>query len=172
MTRSEKPLFTAAQIRTRVAELAAALSRELRGQDVVSLIVLKGALHFGSDLVRAMTVPMAVDFVQARSYHGTVSTGKIEMLGRPTQDLNGKHVLIIEDILDTGVTARALIDFVEISGASRVSFCALFDKPARRKVPVHATHIGFPVDDVFIVGYGMDYEERYRELPDVYTLVL
>lgn len=170
MTRSEQPLFTAAQIRTRIAELAAVLSRELLGQDVVALIVLKGALHFGSDLVRAMTVPMAVDFVQARSYQGTTSTGKIEMLGRPTQDLHGKHVLIVEDILDTGVTACALIDFAGSAGALGVSFCALFDKPVRRKVPVRATHTGFILDDVFIVGYGMDHEERYRELPDVYTL--
>ena len=170
MTRSEQPLFTAAQIRARVGELAAALSRELRGQDVVALIVLKGALHFGSDLVRAMTVPMALDFVQARSYQGTASMGKIEMLGKPTQDLSGKHVLIIEDILDTGVTARALIDFVEISGARGVTFCALFDKPAHRKISVKADHLGFTVPDVFIVGYGMDHEECYRELPDVYTL--
>ena len=171
MTRSENPLFTAAQIHARVGELAAALSRELANQDAVALIVLKGALHFGSDLVRAMTVPMAVDFVQARSYQGAVSAGRIEMLGKPTQDLSGKHVFIIEDILDTGVTARALIDFVKASDARGVSFCALFDKPARRKVPVQADHAGFPVDDVFIVGYGMDHEERYRELPDVYTLV-
>ncbi len=170
MTRSDQPLFTAAQIRARVRELAAALSRELADQDIVALIVLKGALHFGSDLVRAITLPLAVDFVQAKSYQGTASTGKIEMLGRPTQDLRGKHVLIIEDILDTGVTARALIDFVEAAGARGVSFCALFDKPARRKVPVQATHSGFTVPDVFIVGYGMDHEERYRELPDVYTL--
>ena len=172
MTRSEKPLFTAAQIRVCVNELAATLSRELAGRDVVALIVLKGAVHFGSDLVRAMTVPMAVDFVQARSYHGTTSGGSIEMLGRPTQDLRGKHVLIIEDILDTGVTARALIEFVQAAGASTVIFCALFDKPARRKTPIHADHTGFTVDDVFIVGYGMDYEERYRELPDVYTFTM
>jgi len=170
MTRSDQPIFTAAQIRTRVGELAATLSRELAGQDLVALIVLKGALHFGSDLVRAMRIPMAVDFVQARSYQGTISSGKIEMLGRPTQDLRGKHVLIIEDILDTGVTARALIDFVEASGAQGVSFCALFDKPARRKIPIEATHSGFIVPDVFVVGYGMDHEELYRELPDVYKL--
>jgi len=170
MTRSERPLFTAAQIRARVAELAAVLSRELAGGDLVALIVLKGALHFGSDLVRAMSIPMSVDFVQARSYRGTASTGKIDVLGRPTQDLRGKHVLIIEDILDTGVTAQALMDFVQAAGADRVIFCALFDKPARRTVPVNATHTGFTVDDVFIVGYGMDHDERYRELPDVYTL--
>jgi hypoxanthine phosphoribosyltransferase len=170
MTRSEQPLFTAAQIRARVSELAAQLSRELAGRDLVALIVLKGAVHFGSDLVRAMTVPMAVDFVQARSYHGTASTGKIEMLGKPTQDLKGRHVLIIEDILDTGVTARALVDFVRDAGAGSVTFCALFDKPSRRKVPVQADLRGFDVPDVFIVGYGLDHDERYRELADVYTL--
>jgi hypoxanthine phosphoribosyltransferase len=170
MERSERPLYTAAQVRARVEELAAAISRDLPGPDLVALIVLKGALHFGSDLLRAMSVPMAVDFVQVRSYHGATSTEAVTMLARPTQDLRNKHVLIVEDILDTGVTARALLEFVTSQGAAEVRFCALFDKPARRKIPVKADYTGFTVDDVFLVGYGMDFEERFRELPDVYVL--
>lgn len=171
MRLSEKPLYTAAQIRMKVAELAAAISRDVAGEKVVALIVLKGAIHFGSDLMRALSVPIASDFVQAKSYAGTASGGKVEILARPTQNLQGQHVLIVEDILDTGVTARALIDFANSAGAAQVSFCALFDKPARRKVPIKATYAGFTIDDQFIVGYGLDYEEQYRQLADVYTLV-
>ncbi len=170
MERSERPLYSAAQIHARVAELAAEISRDLRGRDLVALIVLKGALHFGSDLVRALSVPVAIDFVQARSYHGATSTGTVTMLARPTQDLRGKHVLIVEDILDTGVTARALLDFVRDQGAAEIRFCALFDKPVRRKQPVTADYAGFTVEDVFLVGYGMDIDERFRELPDVYRM--
>jgi hypoxanthine phosphoribosyltransferase len=170
MTRSESPLFTAEQIQERVRELARSISDDLGETEIVGLIVLKGALHFGSDLLRAMSLQALVDFVQARSYQGTESTGGITMLARPTQDLRDKTVLIIEDILDTGVTAKALIDFVRDEGAAEVRFCALFDKPSRRKIPVQADYVGFIVNDVFIVGYGMDHNERHRELPAVYAL--
>jgi hypoxanthine phosphoribosyltransferase len=170
MTRSERPLFTAADLRSKVHALADAISRDLDDGGIVALIVLKGALHFGSDLLRALRISATVDFVQARSYNGTGSRGAVTMLARPTQELRGRRVLIIEDILDTGVTANALLDFVRAEGAADVRFCALFDKPSRRRVPVHADYLGFTVEDVFLVGYGMDYEEQYRELPDVYTL--
>lgn len=170
MRRSDSPLFTATQIQDRVQSLSVAIAADLGDSEVVALVVLKGALHFGSDLLRALRMPIKVDFVQARSYRGTESGG-ITMLARPTQDLRGRRVLIIEDILDTGVTATALIDFVRAEGAADVRFCALFDKPSRRKIPVHAHYLGFTVEDIFIVGYGMDYEECYRELPAVYALV-
>jgi len=170
MKRSEAPLFTAGKIQDRVASLAREISEDLRGSEIVALIVLKGALHFGSDLLRRLNVPATIDFVQARSYKGTESGGTVTMLARPTQDLRGKRVLIVEDILDTGVTARALIDFVHSEGAAEVRFCALIDKPSRRKIPIQADYIGFTVEDVFIVGYGMDHDEHYRELPSVYTL--
>jgi hypoxanthine phosphoribosyltransferase len=170
MERSERPLFTSAQIHDKVKALAASISRDLAGEEIVALVVLKGALHFGSDLLRALSIPARIDFVQARSYDGSRTTGAVTMLGRPTQELLGQRVLIVEDILDTGVTARALMDFVKGEGAQEVRFCALFDKPARRRVPVQADYLGFTVDDVFIVGYGMDHEERFRELPDVYVL--
>jgi hypoxanthine phosphoribosyltransferase len=170
MERSRDPLFTAEQIRDRVRELAREIGSDFADGEIVALVVLKGALHFGSDLLRALGIPATIDFVQARSYRGTESGGGITMLARPTQDLRGKRVLIIEDILDTGVTAKALMEFVRNEGAADVRFCALFDKPSRRKVPVQADYAGFTVEDVFIVGYGMDHDERYRELPAVFVL--
>ena len=170
MRRSDHPIFSATEIHGRVHALAEAISADLSPHEIVALVVLKGAIHFGSDLLRALRVPVMVDFVQARSYRGTESRGGVTMLARPTQDLRGRRVLIIEDILDTGVTAKALLEFVHAEGAADVRFCALFDKPSRRKVPVQADYIGFTVEDVFIVGYGMDFEEKYRELPAVYVL--
>lgn len=170
MKLSDEPLFTAGQVRARVRDLARKLEQHLPPQDVVALVVLKGGLHFGSDLLRELNLPLTVDFIRARSYDGTVSQGAVEFLVLPTADLRGKHVLVIEDVLDTGITAHAILGKVHALDPAAVSLCALFDKPARRATDVHADFAGFTVEDRFLVGYGMDYQERYRELPDVYTL--
>ena len=170
MRLSRKPLYTATQIRARVGELAADVSRDFAGRDVVAIIVLKGGLHFGSDLIRALTIPVAIDFVRAKSYDGTKSGGRIEFLTLPSLPLAGKHVLILEDILDTGLTAHGILEHVRSEHPASVSFCALFDKPVNRRVELKGTYTGFELRTQFVVGYGLDYEERYRELPDVYTL--
>lgn len=169
MPLSKHPLFTRDEIRTKVSELAQQVDARLSGHEVVALIVLKGGLHFGSDLLRAMHLPVAVDFIRARSYDGTASRGHVEILLRPSLGIAGKHVLLIEDILDTGVTARAILDVVRAQEPTGISLCALFDKPARRAVDLTADFTGFTVEDRFLVGYGMDFEERFRELPEVYA---
>ncbi len=170
MKPSKDPLYTASQIERKVADLAARLSEDYRGREVVALIVLKGALHFGSDLLRNLTIPVAVDFVRAKSYEGAASTGNVKFLIPPSLPLSGKHVVIIEDILDTGLTARAILERVQADRPASVVFCSLFDKPAGLEVALYVEYIGFELGDAFIVVYGMDYEEQYRELPDVYVL--
>ncbi len=170
MKPSKEPLYTASQIEHQVAILAARLSDDYRGREVVALIVLKGGLHFGSDLLRDLTIPVAVDFVRAKSYDGAASTGNVEFLIPPSLPLNGKHVVIIEDILDTGLTAHAILDRVKAETPASVAICSLFDKPECRQIDLNGDYVGFELGDQFIVGYGMDYEERYRELPDVYVL--
>lgn len=170
MKLSNTPLYTASQIQQRVASLATQLSQDYQGREVVALIVLKGGLHFGSDLIRNLTIPVAVDFIRAKSYDGAASTGIVEFLIPPSLPLNGKHVVILEDILDTGLTARAILERVQADRPASVAICSLLDKPARRKVDLEGQYIGFELDDHFVVGYGMDYEEQYRELPDVYVL--
>lgn len=170
MRPSREPLYTASQIRARVGELAAEVSRDYAGRDVVAIIVLKGGLHFGSDLIRALTIPAAIDFVRAKSYDGMKSSDQVEFLTLPTLPLEGKHVLILEDILDTGLTAHAILEHVRSQHAASVSFCTLFDKPVNRRVELKGAYVGFELDTQFVVGYGLDYEERYRELPDVYVL--
>ncbi len=170
MKPTDKPLYTASQIQQRVSELAAQLSADMRGREPVALIVLKGGLHFGSDLLRNLTVPVSVDFVRAKSYEGTAPAGGVKFLIRPSLPLQGKHVIIVEDILDTGLTARAILELVEAEQPASIVFCSLFDKPKCRKVDLKGDYVGFELDSQFVVGYGMDYNERYRELPDVYVL--
>ena len=170
MKLSNAPLYTAFQIQQKVAVLAAQLSRDYEGREVVVLIVLKGGLHFGSDLLRNLTIPVAVDFVRAKSYDGAASRGSVEFLVPPSLPLRGKHVVIIEDILDTGLTAHAILERVNAENPASTAFCALFDKPESRRIVLSGDYVGFELDDKFVVGYGMDYEERWRELPDVYVL--
>ena len=170
MALSDTPRFTAPQIAERVSELAVDLSRDLAGRDVVAIIVLKGGLHFGSDLIRRLTIPMTVDFIRAVSYQGAQSRGNVEFLVLPTVTLAGRDVLIVEDILDTGRTAQAILERVRAESPARVHLCTLFDKAARRAVALEPDYAGFRVGEAFLVGYGMDYDERYRELPEVYVL--
>jgi len=170
MKLSSSPLYTASQIQERVEVLAEKLSRDYAGRETIALIVLKGALHFGSDLLRKMTVPVSIDFIRAKSYKGAASTGRVEFLVPPSLPLKGKHVVIIEDILDTGLTANAILGRVNAAKPASVAICSLFDKPKCREVDLRGDYVGIELERQFVVGYGMDYEERYRELPDVYVL--
>ncbi|MBM3290901.1 MAG: hypoxanthine phosphoribosyltransferase, partial [Candidatus Hydrogenedentes bacterium] len=132
--------------------------------------VLKGGLLFAADLVRAIGVPLTIDYVRAKSYDGDRSQGHVELKVLPEQPLEGKHVLFVEDILDTGRTTAAVLDIARAANAASVALCALLDKPSRRTAPVCADYVGFTIGDDFVVGYGLDYNERYRELPAVYSL--
>jgi len=170
MKLSKKPLFTAGQIQAQIDAIADAVNRQYHGTDLTVLIVLKGGLHFGSDLLRRLQGNLTVDFMRARSYHGDRSSGVVEVLIHPTENLTGKHVLIVEDILDTGATARSILELVKKQHPASTAFCALFDKPSRREVKLDAKFSGFTIDDHYLVGYGMDLDERYRELPDVYVM--
>jgi hypoxanthine phosphoribosyltransferase len=170
MKLNKKPMFTSDQIQAQIDDMAEAINRHYGGKDLTVLIVLKGGLHFGSDLLRRLNGNVTVDFLRARSYEGEMSAGIVEVLIHPTEPLKGRHVLIVEDILDTGLTARALLDLVKKQQPASTAFCALFDKPSRREVRLDADFTGFTIDDHFLVGYGMDLDERYREFPDVYVM--
>jgi len=170
MRLNEVPIITSAQIERRIVELAEEISRDYADRELVLIAVLKSSIVFASDLMRRLTIPISLDFVRARSYRNTESTGLIECTYLPEQDLAGKHVLILEDILDTGRTAATVVGRIRQESPSSIAVCALFDKPSRRKVPMTADYVGFKVNDQFIVGYGLDYNECGRELPDVYVL--
>ncbi|HIJ73659.1 MAG TPA: hypoxanthine phosphoribosyltransferase [Candidatus Hydrogenedentes bacterium] len=179
----EKPLIAAAAVQQRVAELAEAVSRDYackhaygdgaehpRGVGIVLVTVLKGGLPFAADLMRRLTIPVTLEFVRARSYKGVRSRGAVEFTHLPETSLAGKDVLLVEDILDTGVTAAAILDRLDAERPASLHLCTLLDKPARRQVDVRPRYVGFQIDNHFVVGYGLDYNEAYRELPDVYIL--
>ena len=170
MKPSEEALFRPETIARRVHELAREVSADYADTPLVLIVVLKGALPFAADLMRALRIPVTMDVVRARCYVGTKPEGTVECLAEPTVDLRGKRVLLVEDILDTGRTAHAILKRLETFGPEDVRFCTLLDKPSRREVEVDADYIGFEIGDRFVVGYGMDYEENFRALPGIHIL--
>jgi len=156
----------------RVRELADTISRDYEGKDLLLICVLKGAIFFATDLIRHMQIPLELDFILASSYQGQSSKGDVELSREPSAGLHGKDVLIIEDIIDTGLTCRSLIDHFAGCGAASLRLCTLLDKPSeRRNESVQPDYVGFTIPDKFVVGYGLDYEEKYRELQDICALV-
>jgi hypoxanthine phosphoribosyltransferase len=167
---SERPLISEEAITRRVAELAETVSRAYDGRPLTAVVVLKGGLFFAADLLRRLTVPVTVEFMRARSYEGTDSSGVVEVLTRPDRPLTGANVLLVEDIVDTGRTTRVLLDALAQDRPASVALCALLDKPARRVVPVAAEFTGFAIEDAFVVGYGLDLDGAYRNLPAVHVM--
>lgn len=166
------PVIPAGDIRRRVAELGAEISAHYRGQPLVCVCVLKGAFLFFADLVRHITCAPEIDFVRLASYGGATSRGRQTVFTKDMEvDVDGKHVLLVEDIVDTGRSAEFLLHVLEKRGAASLKICAFVDKHERREVGVAVDFAGFPIQKGFIVGYGMDYAEQYRELDAVYELV-
>ena len=160
------------QLRDKVAELGAAISRDYAGRDLLLVSILKGAVVFMADLMRAVTIPCGIDFMVVSSYGGanTTTTGLVKIIKDLDQDLTGKDVLIVEDILDTGVTLSHLVPMLQMRNPNSVRICAILSKPSRRQADIEPDYKGFDVPDEFVVGYGLDYDEKYRNLPYVGVL--
>ena len=165
-------LVTEEQLKTRVKELGAQVSRDYAGKDLLMVSILKGAVVFMADLMRAVEIPSQIDFMVVSSYGGanTSTTGNVKIIKDLDADLTGKDVLIVEDILDTGVTLSNLVPMLEMRNPRSVRICTMLDKPSRRKADIRADYTGFEVPDAFVVGYGLDYDEKYRNLPYVGVL--
>lgn len=162
------PLISRREIERRVKEIAHQISGDYRGRDLVVLGVLKGSFIFMSDLVREIRIPVRCGFVRASSYGaGQRSTGKVRISGFDAREVMGRHVLLVEDIIDTGLTMKRIVQSCRRRGAGDVKICALLDKPSRRVVDIQPDYLGFMVSDLFLVGYGLDLAEQYRELPFV-----
>jgi hypoxanthine phosphoribosyltransferase len=156
------------EIANKVAELATQLRKDYRGKNPLLIGILKGSFVFLSDLMRSMNIPVEVDFVRLSSYGaGTESSGKIKLVKDVETPIKGRHVLVVEDIIDRGLTVRFLLDYLSFREPSSLKLCALFDKPSRRKVEVPIDYVGFTVPDEFVVGYGLDLDEKFRYLPDL-----
>lgn len=159
-------LFPAEEIRRRVDEIGADISREYAGKNLLLVSVLKGSFIFMADLVRAITIPCEIDFMSASSYkNSTVSSGKITLTKDLSMDVKDYHVIIVEDILDSGATLFALTHLLRERNPKSIQICTLLDKPARRQAEISADYVGFTIPDEFIIGYGLDYAERFRNLP-------
>lgn len=165
-------LVTEEELKAKVAELGAQISRDYAGKNLLLVSILKGAVVFMADLMRAVTIPCSIDFMVVSSYGGTntQTTGLVKIVKDLDADLTGKDVLIVEDILDTGVTLSNLVPMLKMRNPSSVKICAILDKPTRRKADIQPDYEGFQVPDEFVVGYGLDYNEKYRNLPYVGVL--
>lgn len=167
----KKLLYSKEVIAERVKDLADTISRDLEGQDVVLIGVLKGAFIFLADLVRHLGIPHTIDFVRLASYgSGSVSSGEIIVSKDVETDIEGKTVVIVEDIVDTGESMAFLRERLEGRNPASVKMCVLIDKQERREKAVVADYVGFVLDEGFIVGYGLDFDEKFRFLPEIYVI--
>lgn len=164
-------LYTEEQISQRVTELGAQISKDYEGKDLVLVGVLNGAVIFLADLMRKITTPTAIDLVAISSYGSYTSTsGVVRIMKDLDESVESKHVLIVEDIVDTGLTLNYLVDYMRSRNPASVKVVAMLSKPSRHKVKVHVDYLGFTVPDEFVVGYGLDYAQRYRNLPCIGVL--
>jgi hypoxanthine phosphoribosyltransferase len=164
-------LLSETQIAARVRELGAQLASDYAGRDLVLVCVLKGSFVFAADLARAIDLPLRIDFLGVRSYEGTETTGVVQITQDLSRPIDGEHVLLVEDIVDTGLTVGHLIELLRTRGPASVRVCALLHKPSRARVQNLALdYVGFTVADEFLVGYGLDFSEKYRNLPHVAVL--
>jgi hypoxanthine phosphoribosyltransferase len=162
----EKVLFTEEEIAEKVRELGRILSKEYEGKNPLVICVLRGGAPFMTDLVRRMDIPLEMDFMAVSSYGAsTQSSGVVRIMKDLDTSVEGRDVIIVEDIIDSGLTLSYLIDIIERRNATSVKIVTLLDKPARRTVDLKPDYCGFQIPDAFVVGYGLDYAEKYRNLP-------
>jgi hypoxanthine phosphoribosyltransferase len=167
----EKVLITEEQIAQRLREMAADISRDYEGRDLLLVGVLKGAVMVMADLARALHLPAQMDWMAVSSYgSGTQSSGVVRILKDLDSDISGRHVLVVEDIIDSGLTLSWLVGNLESRGPASVRVCVLLRKPMATRIKVDVAYTGFDIEDEFVVGYGLDYAERYRNLPFIGTL--
>ena len=166
----ERILISEEEIQKKVAEMGKKISEDFRDKDPLFVGVLKGCFIFMADLMRYVEIRCSMDFMAVSSYSGTSSTGAVKINKDLSEDIEGRHVIIVEDILDSGVTLSYLKQYLMVRKPASISIATLMDKPARRKADVYADYSCFEIPDAFVVGYGLDYNERYRNLPYIGVL--
>lgn len=161
-------MFSEETIKARICQLGEQISKDYAGKEIKLICVLRGAVIFYSELAKRITVPVRLDFISVSSYgDSTESSGEIVVRRAPMENVEGEHVILVEDIIDTGNTLSTLKKMFEESGAASVKLASLLDKPDRRKVEIKGDYVGFEIPDEFVVGYGLDYAQQYRNLPYV-----
>ena len=167
----DQVLITEQQLDERIKEMGHQIAEDYQGEPLTIVGILKGAVIFFADLARAIDLPLQMDFMSVSSYgSGTISSGVVKIIKDLDADVTGRHILLVEDIIDTGITLAYLKEYLSNRGARSVKICTLLDKPTRREKAVHVDYIGFTMPDEFLIGYGVDYAENYRNLPYVASL--
>jgi len=162
----QEVLFSEEQLKTRVNEIAQQISKDYAGKEIMLISVLRGSFIFMADLCRAIDLPCTLDFMSVSSYgKGTTSSGQVQITKDLSEDISGRHIIVVEDILDSGNTLSYLLKILENRHPASIRLCTLLDKPERRVKPVEVHYSGFSIPDAFVVGYGLDYAEMYRNLP-------
>ena len=160
-----KILLTEKQIQKRVKRLGKIISDDYRGKEPVIICMLKGAVYFFADLIKHIDIPVMIDFARLSSYRNGTTSGKMELIADITAEIENRDVLIVEDIVDSGKTLSYFIDLLKEKKPSSIKICTFLDKKERREVDIKADYIGFDIPCGFVIGYGLDYAERYREFP-------
>ena len=168
---AQTTLITSDKIASRVAEMGKEIGRDFAGTEMIALCVLKGGVFFCTDLMRAIDFDVALDFIQVSSYGSSKETsGVVTILREPQLDMHGKAVLIVEDIIDSGLSMREVHRYIEGRGATMVRTATFLDKPKARKVDFEPDYVGFSIEPYFVIGYGLDYAEKYRNIPEIQVL--
>ncbi len=166
----ERVLISQIEIEKNVQKIGAQISKDYEGTEPIFVGVLKGCFIFMADLMRHVTINCSMDFMAVSSYQGTTSTGAVKINKDLNEDIAGRHLILVEDILDSGITLNYLKNYLSVRKPASIRIVTLMDKPARRKADIHADYSCFEVPDAFVVGYGLDYNERYRNLPYIGVL--
>ena len=166
MSETVREMIPEADLNARIAELGAQISKDYEGESVYLICILRGAAPFACEWAKCITVPGTIDYMTTSSYGaGTVSTGEVRIKSDVEIPVEGRNVLIVEDIIDSGNTLHYLLDVFKNRNAKSVRLCTMLDKPERREVAVDVDYVGFTIPDEFVVGYGLDYDQKYRNLP-------
>jgi len=165
-----KILFSNYQIQKRIKELGKEITEDYKDKSIFMAVILKGAFVFASDLIRNIKEDVYIDFMQVTSYQGTETTGDVKISKDLEEQISGRHVIIIEDIIDTGITVKKIIELLKMRNPKTIEICSLLNKPSQRIVDINIKYIGFSIENFFVVGYGMDYDQNFRQYPDIRIL--
>ena len=167
----QEVLFSEEQLKKRVQEIAGEIQRDYAGKEIMLISVLRGSFIFMADLCRAIDLPCTLDFMAVSSYgKGTSSSGQVQITKDLSEDISGRHIIVVEDILDSGNTLSYLLKILQHRHPASIRLCTLLDKPERRVKPVELHYCGFTIPDAFVVGYGLDFDQHYRQLPYIGVL--
>jgi len=170
VNRVERTLYSREDIKTKVEELGEVISKEYEDKNLLVVSLLRGSFIFTSDLVRELSIPVEIDFMTTASYgHDEISSGNVEIVYDLRTEVQGKDILIVDDIMDSGHTLKKVREILELKNPNSIKICVMLDKPSRRKVELEPDYVGFSIPDVFIVGYGLNYGDHHRNIPYIFT---